>query len=159
MNEFIFEYDSVQPLTHDDDGHYYLHVPAFYGNDDFSNYVINFIFDTGAYITVLSRKTIIRMGLDEKFTVEKNTPLSGFAGKTLVDIKEIPGFVIGGRRLEGVKVAVPHINTDENILGLNVLEYFKYFVDTENDKIYFAQNLNPDIHEPLQAKRIYKLLR
>jgi hypothetical protein len=72
-----------------------------------------------------------------------------------VDIKEIPGVIIGGRRLEGVRVAVPHIKTDVNILGLNVIELFKYYVDTEDDMIYFAQNPTPSIPELLQCSKIH----
>lgn len=156
MSDLVLSYDSAHTLEYDK-GHYFLDIPAFYNYKDYSNKVISFVFDTGAYITVLSRRTVALMGFEGKFTVEENVPLSGFAGKTLADIKEIPGFVIGGRRLEGVKVAVPHIHTDENILGLNVLEYFKYLIDTESDKIYFAQNLKPEISKPLQARSIYKL--
>jgi hypothetical protein len=72
----------------------------------------------------------------------------------LADIKEIPGFLIGGKFLEGVKVAVPHEDIDFNILGLNVIEQFKFLYDTDEDKIYFAENLNPDIPDELRCSGI-----
>lgn len=75
----------------------------------------------------------------------------------MTDIKEIPGFIIGGHRLEGIKVAVPHIETDENILGLNVIELFKFYIDTDNDKIYFARNSQPIIPEPLRCRNIFSI--
>jgi len=72
-------------------------------------------------------------------------------------LKEIPGFIIGGKKLTGVKVAVPHEDTEMDILGLNVLEYFKYFIDTEKDEIYFSENPTPEISEYLKAKKILAL--
>ena len=59
--------------------------------------------------------------------------------------------------MEGVKVAVPHVYTDINILGLNVIELFKYYVDTENDMIYFADNPNPTIEEPLRCGKVCEI--
>ena len=59
--------------------------------------------------------------------------------------------------MEAVKVAVPHAITDLNILGLNVIELFKYYVDTENDLIYFADNPNPTIEEPLRCGKVHIL--
>ena len=83
--------------------------------------------------------------------------MSGFIGGCLVDIMNIPGMIIGGRRLEGVKVAVPQVDTDTNILGLNVLENFKYLIESENDLIYFAQNPTPNIPEPLRCGKIHNI--
>ncbi|MCL2399305.1 MAG: aspartyl protease family protein [Defluviitaleaceae bacterium] len=156
MNSTISKYDSVENLVYkNSDGHYHLHVPALHDFDSHSNDDIDFIFDTGAFLTVLTQDTVTRLGYAERFTVQCDIQLSGFVGGCLADLKEIPGFIIGGRRLEGVKVAVPHIETDANILGLNVIENFKYFIDTENDKIYFAENPKSEIPELLRVKKIY----
>ena len=65
--------------------------------------------------------------------------------------------VIGVRRLEGVKVAVPKEIIGASILGLNVIELFKYYVDTENDLIYFADNPTPTIEEPLRCGKVHIL--
>ena len=80
------------------------------------------MFDTGAFITVISRREAYLRGFSDEYTIQANVPLAGFAGGCLTDIKSIPGIIIGNRRLEGVKVAVPHLDTDVNILGLNVIE-------------------------------------
>jgi len=42
--------------------------------------------------------------------------------------------------LEDVRVAIPYIDTEDDILGLNVLEYFNYLIDSTNDKIYFSDS-------------------
>jgi len=127
----------------------------FYEFGSFSNDKVDFIFDTGAYITIINRSEASLFGYDDSYTIFKNVPLAGFAGGCLTDIKAIPGFVIGNRRLESVKVAVPHINTDVNILGLNVIELFKFYVDTEKDEIYFSQNSIPNIPESLRCGKIH----
>jgi hypothetical protein len=41
-----------------------------------------------------------------------------------------------------------------NILGLNVIDYFDFFVDAKNDKIYFAQNPRPDIPDSLRCSQV-----
>lgn len=156
-NNLTITYDAIDNLTLEEDGNYHIHIPTFYEYNSFSNDRVDFIFDTGAYITVLSRKEATLFDFINSYTVKTNVPLSGFAGGCLADIKEIPGFIIGGRRLEGVKVAVPHIDTDVNILGLNVIDLFKFFIDTEQDKIYFAQNPSPSIPQLLQCKAIHQV--
>ena len=129
----------------------------FYDFGSFSNYMVDYIFDTGAFITVLTRDEAELLGFIDKYTIQANVVLEGFSGSCLVDIKDIPGLIIGGRRLEGVKVAVPQSETDKNILGLNVIELFKYYIDTENDMIYFADNPNPSIDKHLRCGKVHIL--
>jgi hypothetical protein len=31
----------------------------------------------------------------------------------------------------------------QEVLGLNVLEYYNYFIDTENDRLYLQENPKP----------------
>ena len=156
-NQLIFTYDSIENLTYENDGNYHIRVPMFYEFGSYSNDKVDFIFDTGAYITVINRAEVALFGYDDSCTVQSNVPLAGFAGGCMTDIKSIPGFIIGNRRLENVKVAVPHIDTDVNILGLNVIDLFKFCIDTENDEIYFSQNPQPNIPEPLQCGKIHIL--
>ena len=156
-NSLTFNYTAAERLRVKSDGHYHIQIPTFYEFGSFSNESIDYIFDTGAYITVVTRKVAQFLGFIDKYTTQSNVTLDGFAGSCLVDIKDIPGMVIGGRRLEGVKVAVPHVDTDINILGLNVIELFKYYIDTENDMIYFADNPNPSIEEQLRCGRVHVL--
>ena len=101
-----FGYRSAEKLEYRIDGHYYLSVPTFYTSDNYVNDLIRFIFDTGAFLTVINRDTAAAFGFDKIEAIHKNIPLSGFTGSGSGDLKEIPGMIKGGRRLEGVKVAV-----------------------------------------------------
>jgi predicted aspartyl protease len=129
-------------------------VPAFYESGSYANHSIDFVFDTGAFITVVSRETAKRLKFLDSCTIMKDIQLDGFAGGCLADIKETPGFLIGGKFIDGAKVAVPHEDTDMNILGLNVIDYFDFLVDAKNDKIYFAGNPHPDIPDSLRCRQI-----
>jgi predicted aspartyl protease len=153
----VHNYDSIENLTYEDDGHYHIRVPTFYEVNKNANGIVDFVFDTGAFLTVITRGTAAEFGFLDHFTIQPNIPLFGFSGECLADLKEIPGFILGGRRLTGVKVAVPHINTDMDILGLNIIEHFKYFIDTEIDKIFFSENPKPEIPVQLQASSILYL--
>jgi clan AA aspartic protease (TIGR02281 family) len=141
-------YDSEESLTYEADGHYHIKIPVFYDNDTYTNHKVDFVFDTGAYITVMTRDTASVLGFLDSHTVKENVPLKGFSGECLADIKEIPGLFLGNRFFENVKVAVPHEATDINILGLNVIDHLKYFVDTEYDRICFILNPQPKVPQP-----------
>ena len=156
-SSLTFAYASAEELKIKGDGHYHIHVPTFFEFGNFSYKLIDYIFDTGAFITVLTREEAAVLGFANKFTIQKDVPLGGFAGGCLADIKDIPGMVMGGRRLEGVKVAVPRVHIDANILGLNVIELFKFYIDSESDIIYFADNPSPTIEEPLRCGGIHAL--
>ena len=156
MNTVLMEFSSNFRLELRD-GHYFVKIPTLLEYGKYSNRDVDFIFDTGAYVTVLSRKDARRLDFGDHFVTRRNVPLSGFAGSCLADFMEIPGLIIGNRKLEGVKIAVPHIDINVNILGLNVIEHFKYYVDKENDLIYFADNPKPDIPRILQARQIHTI--
>ena len=137
--------------------HYYISVPIYYESDSFEKDNVNFLFDTGAFITVLNRDTARRFGFGEHNIVRRDIPLTGFAGAGGTgDLLEIPGMRVGERRLKSVKVAVPHKNADTkyNIIGLNVLEHFKYLIDTENEEIYLADNPNYKMPNELKCTRV-----
>jgi len=151
------KFDALESLTIEADGHYHLSVPTFYDFDGYANTPIDFVFDTGAFLTVITRGTAARLGYLDRFTIQKRIILSGFSGDCFADLKEIPGFMIGGRKIEGAKVAVPYIETDISILGLNVIEYFRFFIDTERDKIYFSENPLPEVPEQLRASGVYMI--
>ena len=59
---FIFNYDSDEKLMLKDDGHYHLNIPTFYSYDRYANEIIDFVFDTGAFITVVVRRIAIIFG-------------------------------------------------------------------------------------------------
>ncbi|MDR2599819.1 MAG: retroviral-like aspartic protease family protein [Oscillospiraceae bacterium] len=135
------QYNTVSDLTYETDGHRYISLPLFYDKSSYSNTQAEFIFDTGAYLTVLSQETAVTLGYDKITPIAKNIPLTGFAdSKCEGDLIEIPAMLIGGRKLEDVKVAVPYVDIEDDILGLNVLECFNYLIDSTNDKIYFSDN-------------------
>ncbi|MDR2598947.1 MAG: retroviral-like aspartic protease family protein [Oscillospiraceae bacterium] len=110
----------------------------------------DFIFDPGAVMTVLTLSTAKELKYD-LLPVKRTAKLEGFVpGAYLnVDYKVIHGIAIAGFRLSKITVAIPNpddsnadrINSD--LLGQNVLEYFNYYMDTENDKIFFKKNLKP----------------
>jgi len=57
---------------------------------------------------------------------------------------------IAGKYINQVTVAIPRDLENPNakkfsinLLGQNVLEYFNYYMDTSNDRIYFFKNHNP----------------
>ena len=115
------------------------------------------MFDTGAYLSVVNRETAVAFGFHELPPIEKNVPVGGFAGSREVNLVEIPGIVLGGRRLINVRVAIPNGNTNDNILGLNVLEHFNYLVDTKNSLIYFSENDNYRLPPELDCRQILSL--
>ena len=43
------------------------------------------------------------------------------------------------------------LRREEGHLGLNVLEYFNYYVDTENTRLYMKLNPNPTPYDPMIA--------
>jgi len=124
------------------DGHYFITVRAVHRGGELEGTRINFIFDTGAFISVISRKTAVLCGFDK--LPKKPAELRGFTGAEPADFVVIPGLRLLDNLITDVPVLIPKDSTsDHEVLGLNVLEYFKYYVDTENDRLYLCLNPNP----------------
>jgi len=140
MPNIFIEYRAEEHLVFGEDCHYYLDVPVFYNIENYLNERVQFLFDTGAYITIINRATSALFEFDRLPSIIDEFPLTGFAGSCNASVKVIPWMAIGGRLLKGVKVAIPHEVTKHNILGMNVLDYFKYFIDSESNKIFFSDN-------------------
>jgi len=141
-NSINFSYNIAIDYKYEEDGHRHVDVPLFYDKDSYSNEQVDFVFDTGAYLTVLTPLTAELFGFDKITPIQTNIPLAGFAdSKCSGDLIEIPGMLLGGKRLVDVRVAIPYLDTEDDILGLNVLEYFNYLIDSTNDRIYFKDNL------------------
>ena len=113
---------------------------------------VEFILDTGAFLTVISRGTAIQRGLN--VLLKKATVLYGFGGGIPVDYVIIPGLRVLGKIHSNVPVLIPHDlyriddKTGERrqmpeVLGLNILEYYNYYIDTENSRLYLRKNLTP----------------
>jgi len=155
MENFLsVKYTSIETFDYDIDGHYHIFVPTFYSQSSYSNDRINYIFDTGAYITVINKEIAAIFGFDLLPPIVSNIALKGFAGECTGDMKIIPGLIIGSYMLKNIKVAIPYADIKSNILGLNVLENFNYFLDNTNDFVYFSLNSAPNIPEELQCGSI-----
>jgi len=106
---------------------------------------IQFVFDTGAYITVLTRLNARRIGLPLTGVYSAN--LTGFnrdRGYDKAEIVIVPKIEIGKFIVEDVKMLVPLEDIEiAEVIGENVFEYFTYTVDHDVDRIYFTRNLNP----------------
>jgi hypothetical protein len=134
------------------EGLFYLTAKAVHEGGPVEGTNIKFILDTGAYMTVISRGTAISIGFD-KLPKTKAT-LFGFGGGIDVDFVRIPGLKILNKLLTNVPVLIPHDmyrihpNTGEKkqmpeVLGLNVLEYYNYYIDTERSRLYLSENSVP----------------
>jgi len=117
---------------------------------------IKLVLDTGAYLTVISRGTAIERGFDK--LPKKETRLYGFSGSVGADLVSIPGLRILGRTRTHVPVLIPHdmyiVDPETGIkkqtaevLGLNVLEYYNYYIDSENERLYLSDNPNPKFYD------------
>jgi len=126
-----------------DGGHIHIQANIFSQTLDFSD--VSFIFDTGAYITVLARERAEQIGLPLTGIYTAN--LTGFnidRGSDEAEIVIAPKIEIGKFIVEDVKILVPLADIEvPSVIGENVLEYFNYVIDHEKDYIYFAKNPVP----------------
>jgi predicted aspartyl protease len=154
MRDLTFRYRAEESLIFDEDCHYYLDIPVLCDLDYYLNRKVLFLLDTGAYITVISKATAMRLEFEKLPFLVESFPLTGIAGSCDASLKEIPGMVVGGRLLKGVKVAIPHEDTKYNILGMNVLDHFSFLVDAENNKIYFNDNSRYKMPDELKSAAV-----
>jgi len=112
---------------------------------------IQFVFDSGAYITVLTRLNANRIGLPLSGEYTANlTGLNKERGSDKAEIVTVPKIAIGKFVLEDVQVLVPLEDIEiSEVIGENVLEYFTYTVDHDIDRVYFTKNLNPKPYKDL----------
>ena len=133
-------------------GHLHITLQTIHENSHTRGNDVRLIIDTGAHLTVLNRSTAIRRGFDK--LPKRTTFIHGFSGKEPADLVYIQGLIILGKIITHVPVLIPHAmySTDpttgekrqfQEVLGLNVLEYFNYFVCTEGDKLYMQWNPAP----------------
>ena len=110
-------YNFVSDIKYEPDGHRNLKVPVIFDLENNLNEVIDFIFDTGAYITVIARRTAAQFEFDKIVPEKKNIPLTGYAGHEVRgDLIQIPCMLLGNRRVECARVAVPYNDTKGNIV-------------------------------------------
>ena len=145
--------ERVRLKTTREKGHFYvdlLIVCEDSTDDDF----VPFMYDTGAWLTVLSRKYYETYKLNSLHW--KPFSMGGYgAGED--ESRRIPGFIyqipalkIGRRLLTEVWAFTPaSYEITENILGGNAIEYFNPYQDNGNDYFYFFDNPTPKpyVHE------------
>ena len=136
-------------------GHYYVTLRAIYNSSD-NAYTekIDFILDTGAFITVISRDIAELFGYDKLPKIPSK--IKGYTGEAPADFVRIPGLKILNMELVDVPVLIPNNKElKQNILGLNVLEYFEYSIQTKSDKMYISMNPNPKhYHKILECSQV-----
>ena len=139
-----YEYNSWQFSEFErEDGHMIINVSIL--NDDNKISKIKLIFDSGAYVTVISKPTARKLGLP--IGSGKPAFLRGFNREHTVvtgELIEIPKIMIGKHFVSDVKAVIPLDDIPvAEVLGENLLEYMNYTVDHDKDKIYFEKNPNP----------------
>jgi predicted aspartyl protease len=123
------------------DGHVHVWVPIVCEGSTDKDAVL-FIYDTGAFITVLNRDRYDYFKLHQ--LPQREITLHGYAGGTPGYLYKIPGLRIGKRLVSGVWAFTPKSHQlKENLLGNNVLDYFRPFQDNMHEFIYFPDNLTP----------------
>jgi len=104
---------------------------------------IRFIYDTGAYLTVLNKEVYEWFSLDK--LPRKEITIGSYNGSTPGYLFQIPGLKVGEKLLTGIWAFSPKSEEiKQNLLGDNVIEYFRPFQDNLYDCIYFLENPNPE---------------
>jgi len=154
MRDLTYKYRSEENLVFLRRSHYHIDIPIIRDFEYRLNRKVMFLFDTGAYVTVINKETSLLLGFDKIPALIEDFPLTGISGSIDASLIEIPGMIIGDRTLKGIKVAIPHEDTKYCILGLNVLEHFKYLLDSEHSKIYFNDNPKYKIPNELKSAEV-----
>ena len=123
-------------------GHVYIEIPIVCeGSIDADR--VEFVYDTGAFITVLNQEIYKRLKLNK--LPRRETSLGGYAGSVPGYVFKIPGLLMGRRCLIGVWAFTPKDpEIEQNLLGDNVIEYFNPTQDNENNCFYFPDNPKPE---------------
>jgi len=93
---------------------------------------IEFIYDTGAYITVINKENYEWFGLEKLPRTEAT--LGGYVSSAPGYVFQVPGLVIGTRLLSGVWAFSPKSEELQQCLLVdNVIEYFRPFQDNARE--------------------------
>jgi len=125
-----------------DKGHNYLEIIIVCKGSTEKD-IIDFIYDSGAYLTVVSRDAYEWHNLND--LPRKKITIKSYDGATPGYLFQIPGLMVGGKLLTGIWAFTPESkDIKQNLLGDNVIEYFRPFQDNLNNCIYFIENSNPE---------------
>ena len=124
-------------------GHINIHINIFSSEFMFRRLLL--IFDTGAYISVLTRENAKWIGLPLTGIHEANlTSFNKERGSDEAEIVIVPKIEIGKFIVEEVKILVPlEFIEIPQVIGENVLEYFSYTVDRKSENVFFSKNPDP----------------
>ena len=98
---------------------------------------LDLLIDTGAFITVINKKTADTNGYP--ITNARGCAISGFSQKNLLcDLRKIPVMVFCGFTIKDVVIATPHYDNIivSEVLGMNVLENFTIDLEQTKCEIY-----------------------
>jgi len=123
-------------------GNIFIEVPVICEGSTADDTIL-FVYDTGAYLTVINRERYEWFRFD-KLPRQEGT-IGSYSGSSDGYVFQIPGLVIGKRLLIGVWAFSPKSNdAKQNLLGDNVIEYFNPYQDNANDCFYFIDNPQPN---------------
>ena len=111
---------------------------------------VDFIYDTGAYLTVINREVYEWFNLNK--LPRQEASMGGYISSAEGYVFQIPALVVGGRLLSGVWAFTPKSkDIKQNLLGDNVIEYFRPLQDNQEDCFYFVPNLSPSPYVSLDS--------
>lgn len=125
-----------------ENGQYRIFLTIFRDTDKSKTGLVDFIYDSGAFITVINKERYETLGLCNLPRVEHY--ISGYTGKAEGYYFQIPWLRIGGEDLPFVWAFSPKSgDLSQNLIGTNVIERFRIFQDNEDDCFYFISNQTP----------------
>jgi hypothetical protein len=123
-------------------GQYRLFVAIYRDVEKTKKGVIDFIYDSGAFLTVINKERYETLGLDTLPRIEHY--IHGYTGKANGYYFQLPCLQIGGQDLSYMWAFSPKSGElKQNLLGTNIIERFRVFQDNEEDCFFFLSNNNP----------------
>jgi len=155
MKKIEFEFEHIEAIEREDGRDlYFITLPIFHGTDASLYDDVKFVIDTGCNITRLTNETVELLGFNKLPEIElKETNVVG--SKILSKLIRIPCIGFGNRRIS-TTISYDILNEEEkqkreekeieeyNLLGLNLLEYFNFYIDFNDNKLYLKKN---DLYE------------
>jgi len=137
---------SQQVTLRRDNGHYKLFVTIYRDVGKMKKGVIDFIYDSGAFLTVINKERYETLGLSKLPRIEHY--INGYTGKAEGFYFQLPLLHIAGEDLPYVWAFSPRSGElSQNLLGTNVIERFRVFQDNENNSFFFQKNNNPQYYK------------
>ena len=129
-----------------ENGQYRLYATMFRNKDKTKLGLIDFIYDSGAFLTVINNERYETLGLCELPRIEHH--IYGYTGKAEGYYFQLPLLHIAGEDLPYVWAFSPRSGElSQNLLGTNVIERFRVFQDNENNSFFFQKNNNPQYYK------------